>query len=164
MRCPKCGYNKSSVIDSRQAEEGTTIRRRRECEQCHARFTTFERLEEVPLLVIKKDGTREQFSRDKILNGIIQSAQKRPVSSEDIGSVISRIEREIRSEYENEVSSVVIGNLVMDELAELDEITYVRFASVYKSFKDVDEIEELLQQITNRVRSKKKNGVTDESH
>lgn len=159
MRCPKCGYNKSSVVDSRQAEEGTTIRHRRECEKCGNRFTTFERLEELPLLVIKKDGTREQFSRDKILNGIIQSAQKRPVSSEDIENCILRIERKIRSEYEDEVSSITIGNLVMDELAELDEITYVRFASVYKSFKDVDEIEELLQQITKRVRSKKSGSV-----
>lgn len=159
MRCPKCGYNKSSVVDSRQAEEGTTIRRRRECEKCGNRFTTFERLKELPLLVIKKDGTREQFSRDKILNGIIQSAQKRPVSSEDIENCILRIERKIRSEYEDEVSSITIGNLVMDELAELDEITYVRFASVYKSFKDVDEIEELLQQITKRVRSKKSGSV-----
>lgn len=150
-------------MDSRQAEDGNTIRRRRECENCHTRFTTFERVEVSPLLVIKKDGTREQFSRDKILNGIVQSAQKRPVSSDDIEKVISRIEQTIRSQYENEVSSVVIGNLVMDELAELDEITYVRFASVYKSFKDVDEIEELLQQITKRVRSKKKNSVADEA-
>ena len=88
MRCPKCNYNKSSVIDSRQAEDGNTIRRRRECENCHARFTTFERVEELPLLVIKKDGTREQFSREKILNGIFQSAQKRPVSSDDIEQVV----------------------------------------------------------------------------
>ena len=108
------------------------------------------------MLVIKKDGTREQFSREKVLNGIFQSAQKRPVSSDDIEQVVSRIEKSIRSDYDSEVPSTVIGNLVMDELAELDEITYVRFASVYKSFKDVDEIEELLQQITNRVRSKKK--------
>lgn len=145
MRCPKCNYNKSSVVDSRQAEDGNTIRRRRECESCHTRFTTFERLEELPLLVIKKDGTREQFSRDKILNGVVQSAQKRPVSSTDIENLISRIEQKVRTAYENEVSSTVIGNLVMEELAELDEITYVRFASVYKSFKDLDEIEELLQ-------------------
>lgn len=158
MRCPKCHCNKSSVIDSRQAEDGNTIRRRRECEECANRFTTFERLEEMPLLVIKKDGTREQFSRDKILNGIIQSAQKRPVSSSDIEKAISRIERKVRSDYDSEVESTVIGNLVMDELAELDEITYVRFASVYRSFKDVDEIEALLRQITNRVRSKKKGG------
>ena len=121
MRCPKCQHNKSSVIDSRQAEDGNTIRRRRECDSCHARFTTFERVEEVPLLVVKKDGTREQFSRDKIFNGILMSAQKRPVSREDI---------------EN-------------------GITYVRFASVYRSFKDVDEIEELLQEITKTVRAKK---------
>ena len=163
MRCPKCSFIKSSVVDSRQAEEGNTIRRRRECEKCHTRFTTFERVEELPLLVIKKDGTREQFSRDKILNGIIQSAQKRPVSSNDIENVISRIEQAVRSQYDSEVSSEVIGNLVMDELAELDEITYVRFASVYKSFKDVDEIEELLKQITDRVRSKK-SSVTNESN
>lgn len=156
MRCPKCHFNKSSVIDSRQAEEGATIKRRRECENCHYRFTTFERVELLPLLVVKKDGTREQFSREKILNGIVQSAQKRPVSSDDIESVISRIEQQVRADYENEVPSTVIGNLVMDELAELDEITYVRFASVYKSFKDVDEIEDLLQQITKRVRGKKK--------
>ncbi|HER5557341.1 NrdR family transcriptional regulator [Streptococcus pyogenes] len=164
MRCPKCNYHKSSVVDSRQAEDGNTIRRRRECEQCHTRFTTFERVEELPLLVIKKDGTREQFSRDKILNGVVQSAQKRPVSSADIENVISRIEQEVRTTYENEVSSTAIGNLVMDELAELDEITYVRFASVYKSFKDVDEIEELLQQITNRVRGKKKRLNNDETN
>lgn len=163
MRCPKCGNNKSSVIDSRQTEDGNTIRRRRECEECNARFTTFERLEEVPLLVVKKDKTREQFSRDKILNGIIQSAQKRPVTSDDIEAVISKIEQAIRREYDDEVDSVVIGNMVMDELAELDEITYVRFASVYKSFKDVDEIEELLQQITKRVRTKK-SGITSESN
>ena len=164
MRCPKCNYNKSSVVDSRQAEDGNTIRRRRECENCHTRFTTFERVEELPLLVVKKDGTREPFSRDKISNGIFQSAQKRPVSSEDIENAISRIENKVRSEYENEVSSAVIGNLVMDELAELDEITYVRFASVYKSFKDVDEIEELLQQITKRVHSKKKRSKFDETN
>ena len=163
MRCPKCNYNKSSVIDSRQAEDGNTIRRRRECENCHTRFTTFERVEELPLLVIKKDGTREQFSREKILNGIFQSAQKRPVSSDDIEQVVSRIEQKVRSEYEGEVPSTAIGNLVMDELAELDEITYVRFASVYKSFKDVDEIEELLQQITNRVHSKKKRSNLNET-
>ncbi|RLV42472.1 transcriptional regulator NrdR [Streptococcus iniae] len=164
MRCPKCNNNKSSVVDSRQAEDGNTIRRRRECEECHTRFTTFERLEELPLLVIKKDGTREQFSRDKILNGVVQSAQKRPVSSTDIETLIWRIEQKVRADYENEVPSTAIGNLVMEGLAELDEITYVRFASVYKSFKDVDEIEELLQQITTRVRAKKKSSVNDETH
>ena len=155
MRCPKCQHNKSNVIDSRQAEDGNTIRRRRECDACHARFTTFERVEEVPLLVVKKDGTREQFSRDKIFNGISMSAQKRPVSSEDIENAITRIEKNIRRNHDGEVDSEVIGNLVMKELADLDEITYVRCASVYRSFKDVDEIEELLQEITKTVRAKK---------
>ena len=111
--------------------------------------------EEVPLLVVKKDGTREQFSRDKIFNGILMSAQKRPVSSEDIENAITRIEQNIRRNHDGEVDSDVIGNLVMKELADLDEITYVRFASVYRSFKDVDEIEELLQEITKTVRAKK---------
>ncbi|MGO2587205.1 MAG: transcriptional regulator NrdR, partial [Streptococcus thermophilus] len=121
MRCPKCQHNKSNVIDSRQAEDGNTIRRRRECDACHARFTTFERVEEVPLLVVKKDGTREQFSRDKIFNGILMSAQKRPVSSEDIENAITRIEQNIRRNHDGEVDSEVIGNLVMKELADLDE-------------------------------------------
>lgn len=150
MRCPKCHQTKSNVIDSRQTEEGTSIRRRRECDQCHNRFTTFERIELLPLLVVKKDGTREPFSRDKISHGIIMSAQKRPVSSADIEKLIARIEQQIRSDYEAEVPTTSIGNLVMTGLAELDEITYVRFASVYRSFKDVSELEDLLRQITSR--------------
>ena len=150
MRCPKCGATKSSVVDSRQAEEGNTIRRRRECDECQHRFTTYERVEERTLVVVKKDGTREQFSRDKIFNGIIRSAQKRPVSSDEIG-----IEQKLRSRSENEIQSEYIGSLVMEELAELDEITYVRFASVYRSFKDVSELESLLQQITQSSKKKK---------
>ena len=149
MRCPKCGGNKSSVVDSRQAEDGNTIRRRRECEECQHRFTTYERVEERTLVVVKKDGTREQFSRDKIFNGIIRSAQKRPVSSDEIEEIVNRIEQKVRSQSDNEINSEYIGSLVMDELAELDEITYVRFASVYRSFNDVVELESLLKQITN---------------
>ena len=148
MRCPKCGGSKSSVVDSRQAEDGNTIRRRRECEECHYRFTTYERVEERTLVVVKKDGTREQFSRDKIFNGIIRSAQKRPVSSDEI-------EQKVRSQSDNEINSEYIGSLVMDELADLDEITYVRFASVYRSFKDVGELETLLKQITKGTKKKK---------
>ncbi|HFH9837577.1 TPA: transcriptional regulator NrdR [Streptococcus suis] len=148
MRCPKCTSLKSSVVDSRQAEDGNTIRRRRECEQCGNRFTTYERIEEKTLVVVKKDGTREQFSREKIFNGIIRSAQKRPVSSSEIDEVVNRIEQKIRLQSESEVESDVIGNLVMEELMELDEITYVRFASVYRSFKDVEELENLLKQFT----------------
>ena len=155
MRCPKCGGNKSSVVDSRQAEDGNTIRRRRECEECQHRFTTYERVEERTLVVVKKDGTREQFARDKIFNGIIRSAQKRPVSSDEIEEIVNRIEQKVRSQSDNEINSEYIGSLVMDELAELDEITYVRFASVYRSFKDVGELESLLKQITKGSKKKK---------
>ena len=155
MRCPKCGGNKSSVVDSRQAEDGNTIRRRRECEECQHRFTTYERVEERTLVVVKKDGTREQFSRDKIFNGIIRSAQKRPVSSDEIEEIVNRVEQKVRSQSDNEINSEYIGSLVMDELAELDEITYVRFASVYRSFKDVGELESLLKQITKGSKKKK---------
>ena len=155
MRCPKCGGNKSSVVDSRQAEDGNTIRRRRECEECQHRFTTYERVEERTLVVVKKDGTREQFSRDKIFNGILRSAQKRPVSSDEIEEIVNRIEQKVRSQSDNEINSEYIGSLVMDELAELDEITYVRFASVYRSFKDVGELESLLKQITKGSKKKK---------
>ena len=155
MRCPKCGGNKSSVVDSRQAEDGNTIRRRRECEECQHRFTTYERVEERTLVVVKKDGTREQFSRDKIFNGFIRSAQKRPVSSDEIEEIVNRIEQKVRSQSDNEINSEYIGSLVMDELAELDEITYVRFASVYRSFKDVGELESLLKQITKGSKKKK---------
>ena len=155
MRCPKCGGSKSSVVDSRQAEDGNTIRRRRECEECHYRFTTYERVEERTLVVVKKDGTREQFSRDKIFNGIIRSAQKRPVSSGEIEEIVNRIEQKVRSQSDNEINSEYIGSLVMDELADLDEITYVRFASVYRSFKDVGELETLLKQITKGTKKKK---------
>ena len=155
MRCPKCGGSKSSVVDSRQAEDGNTIRRRRECEECHYRFTTYERVEERTLVVVKKDGTREQFSRDKIFIVIIRSAQKRPVSSDEIEEIVNRIEQKVRSQSDNEINSECIGSLVMDELADLDEITYVRFASVYRSFKDVGELETLLKQITKGTKKKK---------
>ena len=155
MRCPKCGGSKSSVVDSRQAEDGNTIRRRRECEECHYRFTTYERVEERTLVVVKKDGTREQFSRDKIFNGIILSSQKRTVSSDEIEEIINRIEQKLRSQSDNEINSEYIGSLVMDELADLDEITSVRFASVYRSLKDVGELETLLKQMTKGTKKKK---------
>ena len=150
MRCPKCQSLKSSVVDSRQAEDGNTIRRRRSCDQCGQRFTTYERIEEKTLVVVKKDGTREQFSREKIFNGIIRSAQKRPVSTGDIDQVVNRIEQKVRAQNDSEVESDFIGNLVMEELVELDEITYVRFASVYRSFKDVGELENLLKQMISK--------------
>lgn len=146
MRCPKCSSEESKVVDSRQAEDA--IRRRRVCESCGFRFTTFERIEEMPLLVIKKDDKREPFNREKIVRGLVRLAYKRPVSSEDIETTVANVERKIRQLDSNEVESDVIGEFVMQELAELDDITYIRFASVYRSFKDVSELEELLKNIT----------------
>ena len=148
MKCPKCQSEESKVVDSRQAENA--IRRRREGEHGGNRFTTFERIEEMPLLVIKKDDTREIFNRDKVITGIVRSARKRPVSSESIEKAVERVERKVRMLAENEVRSETIGEFVMEELAELDEITYVRFASVYRSFKDVSDLEDLLRNITKK--------------
>ena len=148
MRCPKCQSESSRVVDSRQADN--MIRRRRECENCGTRFTTFERIEEMPLLVIKRDETREVFNRDKIITGIVRSARKRPVTSESIEKLVDRVEQRVRRLEKNEVRTVVIGEFVMEELMDLDDITYVRFASVYRSFKDVSEIEDLLKKITKK--------------
>ncbi|PCS01416.1 transcriptional regulator NrdR [Lactococcus fujiensis] len=148
MKCPKCQSEESRVVDSRQAEDA--IRRRRVCEQCGFRFTTFERIEEMPLLVIKKDDKREPFDRDKIINGLVRSAYKRPVSSEKIESIVSNVEQKIRHLDTNEIPTEKIGQFVMEQLAEVDDITYIRFASVYRSFKDVSELEELLKNITNK--------------
>ena len=148
MKCPKCQSEESKVVDSRQAENA--IRRRRECENCGNRFTTFERIEEMPLLVIKKDDTREIFNRDKIITGIVRRARKRPVASESNEKDVERVERKVRMLAENEVHSESIGEFVMEELAERDEITYVRFASVYRSFKDVSDLEDLLSNITKK--------------
>ena len=148
MRCPKCSSEESKVVDSRQAEDA--IRRRRVCESCGFRFTTFESNEEMPLLVIKKDDKSEPFNREKIVRGLVRSSYKRPVSSEDIETTVANVERKIRQLDSNEVESDVIGEFVMQELAELDDITYIRFASVYRSFKDVSELEELLKNITKK--------------
>lgn len=138
MICPHCQRNGSRVVDSRPSEDGTFIRRRRECTHCGFRFTTFERYEETPLLVIKKDGTRQEFSRQKVLNGLVRSAEKRPVSMEKLTDIAANVEARVRRLGENEVSSQVIGEFVMNELQEVDQIAYIRFASVYRQFKDVD--------------------------
>ena len=136
MQCPKCHYHGSRVVDSRPADDGKAIRRRRECEQCHFRFTTFERIEQTPLLVIKKNGTREEFSREKLLRGLIRSCEKRPIALEQLETVVNEVEAEIRALGENEVSSIVIGEYVMDKLAKIDDVAYIRFASVYRQFSD----------------------------
>jgi transcriptional repressor NrdR len=154
MICPFCGDSETKVIDTRPAEEGTSIRRRRECTQCKSRFTTYEKIEEVPLIVVKKDTTRETFNRSKLLGGIIRACEKRPVPMEKIEQVVDWIEKKLQNTLDREVSSQVIGELVMFKLKELDEVAYVRFASVYRQFKDintfVDELTKLLNEKKNQ--------------
>lgn len=147
MRCPYCLHPDSKVLDSRQTEEGGSIRRRRECTACHRRFTTYERVDEMPFLVVKKDGRREPFCRAKILNGILRACEKRPISSETIERAVDEVERDVRSGMEREVTSTRIGELVMDKLRGIDDVAYVRFASVYRQFKDVDSFIEEVQQL-----------------
>ncbi|TDM10674.1 transcriptional regulator NrdR [Macrococcus lamae] len=149
MRCPKCSYSQSKVVDSRHADDLAAIRRRRECEQCGARFTTFERIELAPLIVVKKDGTRQAFNRDKVLGGLVRASEKRPVAFDELEKITNEIEFQLRESGKNEVSSVDIGELVMDELMQLDQVSYVRFASVYKEFKDVDQLLSTMQGILN---------------
>ena len=148
MKCPNCGCTESKVLDSRSTEEGVAIRRRRECLECQKRFTTYERVEEIPLMVIKKDGSRQVFDRTKILNGIVRACEKRPVSLSQMEATVSQVESALTNSGVNEVSSDQIGNLVMEKLKSLDEVAYVRFASVYRQFKDVstfmDELKSLL--------------------
>lgn len=148
MKCPYCSNPDTRVVDSRPAEDGTSIRRRRSCDSCGKRFTTYEKVETIPLIIIKKDNTREQYSRMKIENGVIRACYKRPVPAEEIERMIDRIETEVFSLEEKEIPSHVIGEMVMDGLKDLDEVAYVRFASVYREFKDVntfmDEIKKIL--------------------
>jgi transcriptional repressor NrdR len=153
MHCPKCHHNNSRVIDSRQADDGRAIRRRRECENCGFRFTTFERLEETPLLIIKKNGAREEFNREKVLRGLIRSAEKRPVAMERMEQIVDHVEAKIRELGENEVSSTAIGEYVMEELVNLDEIAYIRFASVYRQFKDMSVFLKELQDIVDKAKT-----------
>ncbi|AMA73953.1 MULTISPECIES: transcriptional regulator NrdR [Aneurinibacillus] len=149
MRCPYCAHNGTRVLDSRPVNDGKSIRRRRECEECTRRFTTFEVVEETPLLVVKKDGAREEFSREKILRGIIRACEKRPVPLETLESIVDKIERDLRNSGRSEVQSKDIGELVMNALYDVDEVAYVRFASVYRQFKDINvfvqELEELIR-------------------
>ena len=137
MKCPNCGYTESKVIDSRPTDN-SSIRRRRECLSCKRRFTTYECVETTPLIVIKKDGTRELFDRNKIITGLIKSCYKRPVTHSDINAIASEIENELINSMVSEVPTIEIGCMVMDKLRSLDEVSYVRFASVYREFKDVD--------------------------
>ena len=139
MRCPYCKADQDRVIDSRATSDGYSIRRRRECEQCSRRFTTYERMEEAPLRVVKKDGSRVPFDRNQIYKGMIKACEKRPVSMEDLDNITSSIERKLSEMFDREVGSKYIGQLVMEELKKLDQVAYVRFASVYREFKDVEQ-------------------------
>ena len=149
MRCPFCSTDDTRVLDSRDSNEGAVIRRRRECEACKRRFTTYERVDELNPLVIKKDGRREPFDRDKLLMGLKKACEKRPVSVEQLEEVITRIERKLQESGEKEIPSTMIGEEVMRRLPALDEVAYVRFASVYRSFRDIaefmDELKEILE-------------------
>ena len=138
MKCPFCGFEESKVIDSRPTDEGERIRRRRECLQCQKRFTTYEIIESLPIIVIKKDKSRETFDRTKLTNGLLRACEKRPVSIETIDKLIDEIETTIQNSLDREVSSEKIGELVMDKLKKIDEVAYVRFASVYRQFKDIN--------------------------
>ena len=138
MKCPYCGYLESKVVDSRPADEGTSIRRRRECLACHKRFTTYETMESLPLMVIKKDGSRQSFDWGKVLSGLIRACEKRPVSYQTLEGLVSEIEQALQNQMDREISSARIGELVMERLKKLDEVAYVRFASVYREFKDID--------------------------
>ena len=137
MKCPYCGYQESKVVDSRPADEGS-IRRRRECLRCERRFTTYETVESLPMVVIKKDGSRQTFDRSKVLRGIQRSCEKRPVPEADMERMATEIEQELQNNLEREISTELVGEMVMDKLKKADEVAYVRFASVYRQFKDIN--------------------------
>ena len=137
MKCPYCGHLESKVVDSRPSDEGASIRRRRECLECHRRFTTYETMESLPLMVVKKDGSRQSFDKSKLLNGMIRACEKRPVSFNTLESIANEIEQTLQNEMDREIPSARIGELVMDRLKKVDEVAYVRFASVYRQFKDI---------------------------
>ena len=150
MKCPYCSWEESKVVDSRPIEEKSAIRRRRECLKCFKRFTTYEKVEEVPVMVIKKDGRREAFSRKKILNGLLKACQKRPVPMKEIERLVDEVEKQVYNSMEREVTSQHIGEMIMNQLKDIDEVSYVRFASVYRQFKDIntfmDELSKLIKE------------------
>ncbi len=149
MKCPFCGYEESKVIDSRPTDEGERIRRRRECIKCGKRFTTYEIIESVPIIVVKKDKSREAFDRDKLLGGMLRACEKRQVSIDTLESAVTEIEATLQNSLDREVTSVHIGELAMEKLKEIDEVAYVRFASVYRQFKDINTFMEELAKLLN---------------
>lgn len=154
MRCPFCGYEDSKVVDSRPADEGDSIRRRRECLRCSRRFTTYETVERIPLMVIKRDGSRQAFDRQKVLRGMIRACYKRQVGTATLERVTAEIEQELRNGMAREVPAERIGELVMQRLQELDEVSYVRFASVYRQFKDISTFRDELDKIISGKKDK----------
>ena len=151
MKCPFCSFEESKVVDSRSTDDNTTIRRRRECLRCNKRYTTYEKIEDIPILVIKKDNTRENFNKEKIINGLIIACQKRPVSRKQIENISIEIEKSISNSMITEVESSYIGKLVMEKLKDIDEVSYVRFASVYRQFKDINTFfEEIKRLMTDK--------------
>jgi transcriptional repressor NrdR len=156
MRCPFCGHADTKVIDSRPTEEGQAIRRRRECEACGKRFTTYEKVEEITLMVVKKDGSREAFDRNKMMNGIIKACEKRPVPMADIEKIANDIERGLSNMMEKEMESTIIGEFVMEHLKDLDDVAYVRFASVYRQFTDAESFRNEIEKLLGKGTKKKK--------
>jgi transcriptional repressor NrdR len=150
MKCPFCGHTEDKVIDSRSSNEDRSIRRRRECLKCRKRFTTYEYVEQLSLMVIKKDGRREAFDRSKVLSGIVKACEKRPVSMDRIEQAVEKLERELQKNFDREVKAEVIGELVMEHLHKLDEVAYVRFASVYRQFKDINQFMRELKDLLSK--------------
>ena len=149
MNCPFCSHYETKVVDSRPTDEGQAIRRRRECFSCKKRYTTYEKIEEIPIIVVKRTGNRESFKRNKMINGLIRACEKRPVSMQLIERTVDDIERQLHNSMEKEVLSEHIGNLVMDALKNIDDVAYVRFASVYRQFKDINTFMEELEKMLN---------------
>ncbi len=150
MRCPFCGHENTRVIDSRPAEENNSIRRRRVCDECSKRFTTYEKVETIPLIIIKKDNNRETYSREKIENGVLRACHKRPISAEQLTSLVDEVETDIYAREEKELPSSVIGELIMNKLKDLDAVAYVRFASVYREFKDINTFMDELKKVLDK--------------
>ena len=149
MKCPYCGYSESKVVDSRPTDEEAAIRRRRECEKCGKRFTTYEKIEEMPLIIVKKDGSREVYQRSKMMSGLLKACEKRPISISQIEEIADEIEKELYNSMEKEIDSKKIGEMVMSRLKKIDDVAYVRFASVYRQFKDINTFLEELNKLIN---------------
>ncbi|MEK6398479.1 MAG: transcriptional regulator NrdR [Terriglobus sp.] len=149
MKCPFCGWAQDKVVDSRESKEADSIRRRRECEKCNKRFTTYERIDEIPYMVVKKDGRREKFDRQKVLNGLLHATQKRPVPTGKLGKIVDETEAYVVDSPERERTTVEIGEMIMARLKEIDTVAYIRFASVYRDFKDVSEFKSELEELLN---------------